>query len=186
MPIQFDLKKYKSSHFIETGTFKGGGCINAIQSGFTSIHSIEILEKNLNIAKANISKFIGDRKDLSINLHLGDSAKLLSEILSDINTQATFWLDGHGGYGEAGAGEKNCPLYEELDIIKKHHIKNHIIMIDDLRIIRGTHGGDRSWGTTSVTEEGVTDKLKSINPSYELIYEDGVIENDCLIAVAYS
>ena len=131
MPIHFNLKKYKSPHFIETGIGHGNGCINAIQAGFTSIHSIEILEKNLNIAKANISKFTGGRSDLSINLHLGDSATLLSKILSNINSQATFWLDGHGGYEGAGAGKKNCPLHEELDAIKNHHIKNHIIMIDE-------------------------------------------------------
>ena len=179
MPIKFDLKKYKTPHFIETGTFHGMGCINAIQSGFTSIHSVEILEKNLNTAKVNISKFIGDRSDLSINLYLGDSVNLLREILSNINSQCTFWLDGHGGYEGAGSGKKNCPLYEELDIIKKHHINNHIIMIDDIRIIRGT-----SWGTTSVTEEGIIHKLKSINPSYKLIYENGIVKNDCLIALA--
>lgn len=183
MPIKFDLKKYKTSHFIETGTYHGAGCINAIQAGFTSIHSIEILEKNLNIAKANISKFIGNRSDLSINLCLGDSVDVLSEILSNVSSQCTFWLDGHGGYEGAGAGKKNCPLYEELDAIKNHHIKNHIIMIDDISIIKGTRGKHKSWGTTSVNLKGIRDKIKSINPNYKLIYEEGARENDCLIGL---
>ena len=112
-----------------------------------------------------------------INLYLGDSATALKEILNKVDEPSTFWLDGHGGYPGAGSGIKNCPLYEELDAIKNHHIKNHIIMIDDLRIIK-----NGSWGTSDVNLEGVMNKLKEINPSYEFSYEDGFIENDCLVA----
>ena len=106
MPIQFDLKKYKQKVFVETGTFYGEGCIDAINSGFEIIHSIEVYSPNLEIAKKNLEPY-DDKAD--INLYLGDSALCLSEVLESVSEPATFWLDGHGGYAGAGVGIENCP-----------------------------------------------------------------------------
>jgi hypothetical protein len=174
MPIKFELKNYVNKTFVETGTYHGKGCINAIESGFEVIHSIEILKENFEIAKQNLKPY---EDKASINLYLGDSATALQDILSKIDEPATFWLDGHGGYAGTGSGLKNCPLYEELDQIKNHHIKNHTIMIDDVRIINAD-----AWGTSGISLEGLKNKLLEINPEYQFTFEDGMIKNDCLIA----
>jgi hypothetical protein len=174
MPIRFNLKNYLNEVFVETGTYHGKGCINAIESGFNTIHSIEILPENLEVAKSNLKTY-EDRAD--INLYLGDSVNVLSKILSKIDKPSTFWLDGHGGYAGAGSGEKNCPLYEELDLIKEHPIKTHTIMIDDIRIVNAD-----AWGTPGISLEGLKTRLLEINPDYKFTFEDGMVENDCLIA----
>jgi hypothetical protein len=176
MPIQFNLEPYKTNIFIETGTYRGGGCINAIESGFNEIHSIEIHAPMLEVAKRNLQPYVDK---VNINLYLGDSSDTLSIVLANINEPATIWLDGHDASTDGGGrGKKGCPLYEELDAIKNHHIKEHIIMIDDLRIINT----DNQWGETDISLKGIKNKLKEINSNYEFFYENGHIENDCLIA----
>ena len=47
----------------------------------------------------------------------GDSGKVLSEILLEINEPAIFWLDGHYTAGITARGVKECPIFEELDCI---------------------------------------------------------------------
>ena len=42
MPINFNLKKYKNSVFLETGTYQGDGIKKALEAGFEKIYSIEI------------------------------------------------------------------------------------------------------------------------------------------------
>ena len=181
MPLGFDLSKYKTNEFIETGTLHGAGCIKAIRAGFKKIQSIEILESNFELSKNRLSKHLSD-DEVDIKLHLGDSSEVLPKILKSIDWRCTFWLDGHGGYKGTGAGKKNCPLMEELDAIVNHHIRDHIILIDDMRIIRKT-----AWNTDGVTENSVLEKLTEINPLYDIAYEDnnlkwGLFKNDCLIA----
>ena len=48
------LHKYKKgSIFVETGTFLGVGCMEAIKAGFKEVHTIEILEENYKKADIN-------------------------------------------------------------------------------------------------------------------------------------
>jgi len=175
MTMKFDVSKYLTSCFIESGTYHGKGIIRAIKAGFKVVYSIEVLEASKHIAENNLQSY---HKDAVINLYLGDSIHILPQILENLTERATFWLDGHGGYDGAGACEKNCPLYEELDAIEKHYIKDHIIMIDDLRIIR-----NGAWGTHNVNEAGIMYRLKKINSDYKFFYEDGAEDRDCLVAV---
>lgn len=179
MPIKFNLEPYKNKIFVETGTYHGKGCINAIKSGFKTVYSIEVSEAIQQIAIQNIKN--EPDLDAKVELYLGNSADVLSNILEKIDEPATFWLDGHGEAAYS-LDMTNCPLYEELDAIEKHHIKDHTIMIDDLRIIRDIHGQLHSWGERNITEQGIMDKLKKINPDYEFAYEDGEIPDDCLVA----
>ena len=183
MPLGFDLSKYKTDEFIETGTLHGAGCIKAVRAGFKRIQSIEILESNFFLSKKRLSKHLrGATAVPEIELHFGDSSEILPKILKSIDWRCTFWLDGHGGYKGTGVGKKNCPLMEELDAIADHHIRDHIILIDDMRIIRKT-----ACNTKGVTENSVLEKLVEINPLYNITYVDnnlkwGLFENDCLVA----
>ena len=112
------IAKFKGNKiFVETGTQTGAGVESALFSGFEEIHSIEIREDFYNIA---LKQFKDNPK---VHLYLGDSRIELPKILEKIKEPATFWLDAHSN--------TDSPILEELEMLKKHPIKNHTILIDD-------------------------------------------------------
>jgi len=164
------LSKYKNPYFLETGT-ANGDCVHlALDEGFEKVFSIEIdpLRQEDNIIKYN--KYIISKQ---LCLITGDSLIELKKLIPLLDKPTTFWLDAHVDDGICGI--KTCPLYEELDAIASSNIKNHTIMIDDMRII-GKH-----WGK-DITLNTITSKLLQINSNYKLCYEDGYAVNDILIA----
>ncbi|NER87984.1 hypothetical protein [Moorena sp. SIO3A2] len=171
MPIKFDLAKYINPVFVETGTYKGDGIALALASGFQKIYSIEVAEEFYNNA---VERFKTEIDRGTVEIILGDSLYCLPKVISNIDYNITFWLDAHTILGYEG--EKSCPLYEELDAIANHPIKTHSILIDDLRLF-----SQDGWGK-SVVKDNIINKIKKINSDYSLIYEDGKIENDVLVA----
>jgi hypothetical protein len=178
MPIELPiLKKYYNNVFIETGTWMGDGVIRAINTGFKTIHSIEIL---LSTHQRCVKRF---KENSNVYLHHGDSLDVLPKILENINEPVTFWLDGHfsGEEWETGKGKLPNPLLKELDIINLHPIKTHTILIDDMRCWTK----DNEVFFSDETPFDVLDiktKLLKINPNYCFYYEDGYIKNDILVA----
>ena len=73
-------------------------------------------------------------KKKKINFHLGDSSKVLTKLCPKIKNNAIFFLDGHWSGGNTGKGDKDCPLYEELQSIMSHFTHNCIIIVDDCRL----------------------------------------------------
>ena len=133
MSMNFILSKYRNPVFIETGTGEGGGVERALRSRFGKIYSIELSEKRY---KNCSLRFKEDIQEGRIELFLGDSADCLDSILKRVDSRATFWLDAHysGPETESVRGDEDVPLMRELEVISKHYIKDHTIMIDDLRI----------------------------------------------------
>lgn len=161
------LFKKSNNVFVETGCFVGEGIQLALKSGFEAVYSIEIFEKFYNhcqIAFANNPK---------VNVVLGDSSKDLYDLIQYIDEPITFWLDGHFSGEGTGRGEVEFPLIEELEQIKQHHIKNHVLYIDDIRC----------WKNYSdkLNLDLVKVKVLEVNPSYTISYEDGVEPNDILV-----
>lgn len=76
-------------------------------------------------------------KDKNVTIIQGDSGKVLTKLLLDINEPAIFWLDGHYSAGSTAKGEKECPIFEELDAILQSKKFNHILLIDDARCFIG-------------------------------------------------
>ena len=152
--------------FYESGSYNGDGIADALSAGFTEIHSYEIAKKWHNYSKA---RFIDDSR---VNLHFAPSQSM---DLSNLNERAMFWLDGHYSFGDTSYHETVCPVLEELEIIKKHHIKTHTILVDDMRLY-----GTREFA--DITLQDVGTMIKSINPLYEFKFMDGHIENDILVA----
>jgi hypothetical protein len=72
---------------------------------------------------------------------------------------------------------------DELTAIKNHHIKNHTIMIDDVRLF--ADGVDKQ---IPYKIEDIKNFIVSINPEYKFTYEEGFtdkergIYNDILVA----
>ena len=163
------FRKYKNDIFIETGTFRGNGIQIALNAEYKNIFSIEI-EKCLYDAVKN--KF-----GCNVKIYNGSSLEILPNILEDINTRVTFWLDAHFGPNTNDVN-KCVPLLKELEIIGKHKIKNHTIIIDDVT----QFGKHIIW--SKITMENVTNSIKNINSNYEIELIDikSDRKNDILVA----
>lgn len=135
------IKEYAQSfsmkNFIETGTYYGN-MVSAVKDVFKRIISVE-LDNTL---------FINAKRKFAPYGHIlilqGDSGKVMPNILSIINEPVLFWLDGHwvGPIGPnnqviKGKGVLETPILAELNHIFNHHIKNHVVLIDDARLFTG-------------------------------------------------
>ncbi len=169
MPIQFDLLKHRHNGiFIETGTYKGQGVKLALEAGFDIVCSIEIDKKRY---EENCLRFIDNS---NVFLYHGDSSTVLKEILDNIDEPCTFWLDAHYDFDGGTRGKELTPIVQELDIIQNHNIKNHVILIDDLRDFnRFKHYPGIPY---------TLKKIKEINKNYTIEYLEGIIQNDVLKA----
>jgi hypothetical protein len=184
MPICFDLneqkQKYNCNIYFETGLWNVAreetSLCQALRLGFDKCASVEINGDFIDIARLKFGNEINQNK---LKLYEGDSKKL-AEYLEDLSPtdddRILFFLDSHGsGYG--------CPLIEELESIKNLNRKDHIIMIDDVRIIRDCVWGDpkyqqyRGGGFEPILKE----KIKEINKDYQFDYLKGYQDNDVLV-----
>lgn len=161
--------KYPNKYFVETGSYTGCGIHMAMNVGFEKIFSIELSPHHY---KNCVERFAGCA---NVKLFFGDSSELLGFMIREIDAPATFWLDGHFSSGTTAKGETNTPLIRELDQIKNHPIKNHTILIDDIRCLN-TNDFD------FISLDQLLSKLKEINPNYLITYEDGYCANDVLVA----
>lgn len=112
--------------FIETGTYLAE-TIFALEPFFDKLYTCEIKPEFWQGAK---SRYSGDK----ISFLLGDSTKTFESLLPNITDKSIFFLDGHWSAGNTGKGEKDCPLYEELDLINRLYVPEAIIIIDDCRL----------------------------------------------------
>ncbi|NBR61187.1 MAG: hypothetical protein EBT86_05985 [Actinobacteria bacterium] len=164
------LDKHLNKIFIETGTQYGFGIEVALQCDFEKIYSIDIDSK---YHAHCTNKFKEQIETNQIELWIGDSAKMLGNILDRIKEPITFWLDAHGGAG-GGTGTV-CPLLNELKQIQEHSIDRHTILIDDRRMF------GKVWGV-GLKEDDVISLLKEINPEYKIEYANGCEPKDIIVA----
>lgn len=165
---KIDLENYLTDNFIETGTYKGDGIAYALQFGFKNLYSIELHYALFKESKERFKYYN------QVHLYNGDSSLILSRILSKLTSPATFWLDGHYSGTHTALGYKKSPVIEELEQVKLHGIKEHIIMIDDLRYC--------DEGYYEFSRNQLIDKLLEINQKYKFTYLNSVAPNDILIA----
>ena len=144
------LVEHLNKTFIETGTSEGRGCDLGVELGFDEVRSVEADDS---LYSQCFELFKDDKK---IKLYHGYSQDKLSEMISDINHECTFWLDAHN--------RGSCPVLMELDVIKTHPIKTHTILIDDM------HSFDMGW-LEGITRDDLISKLKEINGDYVFSYE---------------
>jgi hypothetical protein len=168
MPAGKELfQKYMNPIFIETGSLVGDGIQHALDAGFKTVYSIELSKALYDIC---VNRF---KDNDNVHIVFGDSSKELEWLLSTINEPVTFWLDGHDSGGGTVRGEVESPLMQELEIINKHQIKTHTLIIDDLRC---WHKEIQGFDT-----EMIKSKCLEINSEYSFIFENGFIENDILV-----
>lgn len=100
----------------------------------------------------------------NISIFHGDSADLFPKILPYVNDKTLFWLDGHYSGGPTEKGKIACPIWFELDAIKKSKNNKPVILIDDLRVF---YDFMKIEGYLPVNE--LINKIREINPSYKFI-----------------
>lgn len=181
MPIYGDeLSKWKNGAriFIESGLLEGYGASKALEAGYEETFSIEIDPESIKLAKHNFEtkpEWIKLAKGKKINFILGDSSEKLFDVMSNINEQCCIFLDAH--FGAVDRLNFNClPLMLELEALKKHSIKTHTILIDDIRLLKNGEG-HLPW-----TKEEIINKLLEINPNYKIVYAPGFQNDDIMIA----
>jgi len=124
-------KKYDIQTLVETGTYLGDMIVAQLPN-FIKIISIELSEE---LYYRAVKRF---RRCSKVNIIQGDSGKVLHNIIHELKTPAIFWLDGHYSAGITAKGEKNCPIYGELEAIFVSPL-NHILLIDDARCFDGSN-----------------------------------------------
>jgi hypothetical protein len=138
-----------------------GDMVEAQKKRFKKIFSIELGVELFNKA---VLRF---KNDKNVVILQGDSGKVLPEVLSNIEEPAIFWLDGHYSAGITAKGDKECPIFEELDAIFGSNKLNHILLIDDARCFNGE--GDYP------TVEELTEYIKSKNEEYQVEVKHDII-----------
>jgi hypothetical protein len=153
-------QRYRYTTMVETGTYMGE-MVEALKTEFKRIISIELARELYEKAKR---RFI---KDDNITIVHGDSGKVLPSILSNMSDPAIFWLDGHYSRGETAKGDKECPIFEELDSIFGSENMNHVLLIDDARCFVGKNDYP-SIGT-------LTDYIRGKNKNYRVEVKHDII-----------
>ena len=158
--IQQLIKIDEVDTFVETGTYRGDTTAWAAER-FTNVYSIELGDT---LYRRCVQRFANQE-----NVHLinGDSVSSLKRLLPTIEGQFFIWLDAHYSSRDTAKGQVSVPLLEELRVIASHPTKDHIILIDDLRLFGWKNdSGEEDW--TEVTEKNVEEILRGINPRYRL------------------
>ena len=182
--------------FIETGTFKGGIPQKMLEDGtfnqWNKVYTIELSMDMCKIASKRYSLFeegksfdvrtnemdetFSGRKEFfdgKLVLIQGDSSKKLEEVLSEIDEPCVFWLDAHAGSKKGYArGDVDCPLINELTIIKKFNKHKHLITIDDADIFgRIQKIGDKVvCDYSAITKPTVESLIEDIDSNFSINY----------------
>jgi hypothetical protein len=187
MPIAFDLEELRKKHqcvnYLETGLYDPREDVSikhALRSGFEKCISIEIREDWVSLGKEIFQKEIADGR---VTLIQDDSTRLKQHLDPAIfQHKSMFFLDAHVDNSNIHHYQKKCPLLEELDAISVLDRKDHVILIDDLRILQTPF----PWGETSYENKNFIDeiikKIQKINPLYQFKLLDGYIKNDVILA----
>jgi hypothetical protein len=153
-------KKYAIRILVETGTYLGD-MVEAQRKNFDTVFSIELSPE---LWRKAVERFDGYP---SVKILQGDSGVVLHNIMPGMDKPALFWLDGHFSAGVTAKGDKDCPIFEELDAIFAYSQQPHVLLIDDARLFIGQ--GDYP------TVESLTQYIRRKNPKYTIQVKDDII-----------
>jgi hypothetical protein len=131
--VRRHLHRFGLRTFVETGTF-AGEMTNAMRGHAARIVSIELGDQWY--ARA-VERFRGCP---DVELLHGDSGTRLAEVLTTLGEPALFWLDAHYSGSLTARGLLDSPILPELDAIRAHPVRGHVVLIDDLRDFNGENG----------------------------------------------
>jgi hypothetical protein len=158
------IKKYMQPIYVETGCSAGDGLGRAIEAGVGTLFGIEPFDQTMGRCK----------KEYGPVAHLfeGTSERFMNDVVLKVDAckeRAIFFLDAHF----EGPSDKS-PLPYEFSTIFKAKRKDHIIMVDDVRLF---------GNEIPVTLHGVLGMIDRINSMYKICYEDSnTHKEDVLVA----
>jgi len=179
------IENHNVKIYFETGLAEGNGIRKALNCGFEKIYSIEVCDRWINEGKENFK----DNENVTL---IQDDSQNLATYIKDFNEKTLFFLDAHNDHSNIHYKQSNvdCPIIQELEAIKTNRIKNHVIIIDDVRVLKNkrdntlvAHGGEFkgqhcvNWGKNMNLKE-IEQKILEINPLYKIQYK-----GDQIIAV---
>jgi hypothetical protein len=188
MPINFDLEKLRQKHdchyYFETGLFDPRlddiSSKQALRANFDKVYCIEIRQDFVYLGNIVFKDQIKQNKYFLFH----DDSTNLSDYLDDdiLDKRTMFYLDAHVDNINIHNFKKRCPLFDELNAIKKLKRKDHIILVDDLRIIKTSFPwNERSYGDIDFLNQ-IKNLILQINPDYKFDTLDGYVPDDVLIA----
>jgi hypothetical protein len=160
LAIKYYQRRFGLRTFVETGTYLGE-MVEAVKSRFTEVYSVEL---SAELAARAREKFAADEH---VHIVEGDSAEVLPGILEKIQGPALFWLDGHFSGGITAQGPLDYPIIRELEHVRTHPFKEHVILVDDARLFVGS--------PNAPAREQVVASLRAVNPSYTVEERDDII-----------
>ena len=190
MPIAFDLeslrKQHNCKHYFETGLWDpiqlDISSQKAVESKFDTVHCIELRTDFVEKGNVLFKEYIDDGQ---YHLYQDDSINMKKYL--DMNPyfnqeKSIFFLDAHVDNTNIKNYTKKCPLLEELHAIKQLSFKEHVILIDDLRILSTNYPwNEKSYGNINFLQK-IQEIILSINPDYKFVTLNGQVENDVLCA----
>ena len=154
------IKKFGIKIIVETGTCTGVST-KEMADIVDSVYSIEINKKYYNLASKNL------KKCKNVTLLLGNSPKVLKQILPKLKKPILFYLDAHW--------YKYWPILHELNIISKfNHCKDSVIVIHDFYVPNRNFGFD-IYNNQRLDYKYIKKKILSINPKYKHYYNSKAI-----------
>jgi hypothetical protein len=188
MPINFNLEEIRQindcKNYFETGlwmaTTDNISCRQALKCGFNKVYCIEIRKDFIELGKEVLKTDIESNRLTLINDDSVNLDKYINNI--DFTEKTIFYLDAHVDNSNITNYIKKCPLFDELLAISKLDRKDHVILIDDLRIIKELYPWDeRSYGNIDFFDE-IKKLITKINEKYVFSYLNGYEPNDVLYA----
>lgn len=190
MPIAFDIEALRTQnnckHYFETGLWdpiqQDISSWKAVESNFDTVHCIELRKDFVDKGNVLFKEYIDDGK---YHLYQDDSTNMKKylDMHTYFNTEKTiFFLDAHVDNINIKNYTKKCPLLEELNAIKQLSYNQHVILIDDLRILSSQYPwNEKSYGNINFLE-AIQEIILSINPEYRFATLNGHVQDDVLMA----
>ncbi len=119
--------------FVETGTAQGDTAFIAA-GHFKRVFTMEIHDEAFVVASRHLN-------GCNVDMCHGDSLDVLPSLLPSLIGPALFWLDAHYSGGPTKIGKTECPVIEEIQMIRRANPR-HCIMVDDMQIFC-TDGAER-------------------------------------------
>lgn len=159
------LEKYKQNNiFVCVGIYSCVNLARAFNANYRTVHGIDADEVLVKHARTIFPHDMNDNRFgiTDYHIHYGD-LETFEQLITKTNAPMTIFLGNH------------CPehdkivynnILEQLDVIKRHPVKNHVIYIDYIH-----HEGTSAFGDIKL--EQILSKLYEINPHYQFAFEQG-------------
>lgn len=119
-------ERFDATTFVETGTHRANTAIWA-SDYFRCVHTIEASESLYREAVRRCSS------RANVTVHFGDSRGVLRQVVGTLDSPAVFWLDAHWSGGTTHGANDECPLIDELGVLRDREGES-LILIDDARL----------------------------------------------------